>query len=94
MESTKVYETDNADLASFLMFQGIEFLGCRIDRHKITRKPVAVMQFDDTKEVARDLERTWYSSPEKRYRDVNKYMLREIHKAVKDFSRAIINGDD
>lgn len=93
MAVPKVYETDNADLASYLMYQGLKMTGCRIDRHPITRKPIAIMQFDDEKEVARDLERSWYGSPEKQYRDVNKYMLRKIHQEVKHFSKEIIGEE-
>lgn len=94
MTPTKLYETDNADLATFMLYQGIQFLGCRIDRNRVTSKPVAIMQFNDLKENARDLERMYYASQEKRFRDLNKYMLKEIHKALRDFSKAILGDED
>ena len=93
LKHRNVYRTDNADLATYLMYQEIEFLGCEIDINPVTKKPVAIMMFNDAKDNARDIERLYYTSKEKRFRDLNKYMLKEIHKAVKKFNQQIL-GDD
>jgi len=89
-----IYRTDNTDLATYLIYNDIKFLGCDIDINSITKKPVAIMMFDDVKEIARDLERAYYTSNEKRFRDLNKYMLKEIHKAVKRFNRQILEDNE
>lgn len=90
----KVYRTDNADLATYLMYNDIEFLGCEIAIDGITKKPKAIMMFNDAKETSRDLERMFYTSKEKRFRDMNKRMLKEIHKAVNRFKEQIFEQDD
>ena len=93
LKHPKVYRTDNADLATYLIYNEIEFLGCDIDINPVTKKPVAVMMFNDRKEQARDLERMYYTSKEKRFRDLNKYILKEIHKAVKNHTRSILGEE-
>lgn len=85
-EVGKVFETSNLDLGAYLMLEGVRYLGCRIEIESQKRKPLAVMQFHDEKLNARDLERVFMTSTEKRYRDLTKYLLKEVHKEIKRFT--------
>lgn len=86
----KVYSTDNLDLAAFLMLHDVPFLGCRviIDRRK--DKPKATMDFDNSKQNILDLERIFVTSTEKRYRDLTKYLLKEVHRSVRSYTNDIL----
>lgn len=78
-----VFETTDLDLGAFLMLHGLVFAGI-IGLEGNRPKPKVVMQFLDEKQNARDLERVYMTSSEKRFRDLNKYLLREAHQALKD----------
>ena len=79
----KIFETSNVDLGAYLMLEGVKLIGCKIDFDSMKRKPMAIMQFLDEKMNARDLERLFMTSSEKRYRDLTKYLLKEVHKEIR-----------
>lgn len=85
MTGENVFETDNLDLGAYLMQQGIRYLGCRIDYDSSRKRPKATMKFLDDRKNARDLERCFMTSPEKRYRDLTKYLLKEVHREVRNY---------
>lgn len=85
IDPAKIFETSDLDFGAFLMLEGIQYLGCRVDYDSMKRKPLALMKFADEKLNVRDLERIFMTSREKRYRDLTKYLLKEVHKAVKSF---------
>ena len=84
MEMDRVFETSNLDLGAYLMLQGVKYLGCKLGQDEAKRKPLAIMRFLDEKQNARDLERLFMTSSEKRYRDLTKYLLKEVHKSIRD----------
>jgi len=81
-----IYETANVDLAAFLMLQGIKFIECVSDTRIKVTKPVVKMRFLDERAVCLDLERVFMSSDFKKYRDLNKYLLKEIHNKIREIS--------
>lgn len=88
----KIFETSDLDLGAYLMLEGLKYLGCRLDSSVSSRKPLAVMIFLDEKTVARDLERVFMTSNERRYRDLTKYLLKEVHKKVRESN--LKNGEN
>lgn len=87
MEKAKdsdVYETQNVDFASFLMLEGIKFLGCKRSEFHTN---VVVLCFDDAKQSCIDLERVFIHSDYKKYRDINKWLLSKIHGALRDLPK-------
>ena len=82
MES--VYKTKDLDLAAFLMLHDLTYIGLEKVFEPNTRKEVAILKFEDPKGIARDLSRTFISSPEKKYREFQKYLLKEIHRELSD----------
>lgn len=76
-----LFETQNVDLASFLILEGIKFLGCA---RAITNPNVVVLRFADEKQNCLDLERVFLNSEYKKYRDINKWLLGKIHSALRD----------
>jgi hypothetical protein len=82
MKQIKTFETYDVDLAAYLMLQGLKFIECKLDDAPGT-KPRVIMRFFDEKEAARDLEKVFMGSPEKKYRDFHKYLLRDIHRTLK-----------
>jgi hypothetical protein len=84
MDSVKeahIFETQNVDLATYLMLEGIKLLECR---RAAANPRVAVMRFLDEKRNCLDLERTYLSSPYKKFRDINKYLLAKVHEALRE----------
>lgn len=90
---SRTFQTSDLDVGAFLMTQGLHYLGSRIEFDQVRRRPKAILEFDDSKQNARDLERVFMTSQEKRYREVLKYLLKEAHKAVAEYSREIIGGE-
>lgn len=86
MEPAKVptFETQNVDFASFLILEGIKFLGCKRSE---TNPNVVVLQFDDARQTCLDLERVFIHSDYKKYRDINKWLLGKIHGALRDLPK-------
>lgn len=75
------FSTYDVDLAAFLMLQGLKFIECVLEA---SPKPRVKMRFFDEKQVARDLERVFMGNEFKKYRDLHKYLLREIHRTMKE----------
>lgn len=81
MEETKIYETTNSDLASFLIFEGVKLLECRTSEGP---RKVVTMRFLDLNQNCLDLERVFLNSEYKRFRDINKWMLKKIHETLRE----------
>jgi hypothetical protein len=64
------------------MLQGLKFIECKLDETSGSKSRV-LMRFFDEKEVARDLEKIFMGSEVKKFRDLHKYLLREIHRTLK-----------
>lgn len=75
------FETQNVDLASFLIMEGIKFTGCA--RSEVYPN-VVMLCFEDERHNCLDLERVFMSSDFKKYRDINKWLLSKIHAALRD----------
>lgn len=75
------FETQNVDLASFLILEGMKFLGCK---RSLDQPHVVVLRFDDSRGSCLDLERVFINSEYKKYRDINKWLLGKIHAALRD----------
>jgi hypothetical protein len=80
-----IFETTNLDLGAFLMLEDIQYLGCRVSAEEKSGDPVAILRFLDEKQNCRDLERVFMTSREKHYRDLNKFLLKDIHRAIREF---------
>jgi len=76
-----VFETQNVDLGTFLIFEGIKLLECK---KSPTNPRVVILRFLDEKQNCLDLERVYISSPYKKFRDINKYLLTKIHEAMRE----------
>lgn len=75
------FETQNVDLASYLILEGMKFKGCRRD---VANPNVVVLEFSDEHGKCLDLERVFINSEFKKYRDINKWLLGKIHAALRD----------
>lgn len=75
------YETQNVDLATFLIMEGLKFTGCT---RSVAQPNVVLLCFDDEKQNCHDLERVFMSSDFKKYRDINKWLLSKIHIALRN----------
>jgi hypothetical protein len=84
MKQTPVFETTNVDLAAYLMLEGIKYLECRND--KSMGKDLVILRFLDDKQNCLDLERVFMGSQMKRYRDLTKYLLKEVHGKLRERS--------
>lgn len=82
MKKVPVFETTNLDLAAFLMFEGIKFLEC--EKSQSHGKDIVVLRFLDEKQNCLDLERVFMGSEFKRYRDLVKYLLKEVHAKLRE----------
>lgn len=89
MGEDKLFKTSDLDLGAYLMLKGLPFIGCNIESSK--GKPRAIMKFVDEKQKARDLERLFMTSEEKKYRDVLKYLLKEVHQSVRDYTNTLLD---
>lgn len=76
-----IFETTNVDLAAYLMFEGIKYLESRVERGP--GRDLVVMRFLDDKQNCLDLERVFMGSDYKRYRDLVKYLLKEVHNTMR-----------
>lgn len=84
MEVSKIFETTDLDLGAYLMMEGLKYMGCKLEETQTPKKPLVSVLFLDEKCVARDLERSFMISSEKRYRDLTKYLLKEVHKRIRE----------
>lgn len=80
LKDTRIFETQNVDLATFLMLMGIKLL--EVKRSDSNSK-VIVLRFLDDKQNCLDLERVYLNSDFKKFRDINKYLLQKIHEALR-----------
>jgi len=90
----KTFETSDIDLGAFLISHGLRYIDSKVEYDENKRRPKAVLRFEDDKQNARDLERVFLGSPEKRYIDLRKYLLKEIHGKINDFSKKVIEGQE
>ncbi len=81
MADLKVYETTNVDLGSFLVLEGIKLIECSV---KDPHKRIIVMRFLDEASNCLDLERVYLSSEFKKFRDINKWLLKKIHSTLRE----------
>lgn len=81
VKETQIFETQNVDLASYLILEGIKFKGCKRD---VVNPNVVVLEFLDERGTCLDLERVFIHSEYKKYRDINKWLLSKIHIALRD----------
>lgn len=84
IKGVNIFETTNVDLAAFLMFEDIKFLECRGIESKGYGRPIVEMRFLDDRQTCRDLERVFMGSDFKKYRDLNKYLLKEIKSTIRE----------
>lgn len=81
MDEASIYETTNVDLGSFLILEGIKLLECQ---KKDQGSKVVVMRFLDEAQNCMDLERVYLNSEYKKFRDINKYLLKKIHNTLRE----------
>lgn len=87
---SKIYETADVDLASFLCLHDVQYLDCRVESDPRSGRARAIIRFVDDKQNARDLERVFLTSEFKKYRDINKFLLKEVHKACDQVKKQVI----
>lgn len=75
-----VYETRDVDFAAFLLYEGIEFLGCE---KSLTNPNVILMRFQDAQGRCSDLQIVFLRTEFKKYRDLHKQLLSRIHEKLK-----------
>lgn len=92
--SNKIFETHDVDLGTFLQLHDVPYLDCRVESDPKTRRVRAVLRFLDEKQNARDLERLFLTSDFKKFRDINKFLLKEVHKACDMIKRQVIEGEE
>jgi len=71
-----IFETFDVDLASYLLMEDIELLGFELADPV---KGKVIIRFKDPNGKCLDLERIFVNSDYKKYRNLNKYLLRQIH---------------
>ena len=76
-----IFETTNADLASYLIYSGVKLLEFK---NSDVNKRIIIIRFLDEKHNCLDLEHNFLRSEFKKYRDINKHLLKQIHIANKD----------
>lgn len=77
----RIFETQNVDLATFLMLMEVKLLEVKKSE---TKRNVVVLRFIDEKQNCLDLERVYLNSEYKKFRDINKYLLSKIHEALRE----------
>jgi hypothetical protein len=65
------------------MKEGLKYYEATLDEGFTQGKPRVIMKFFDEKGIARDLERAFTGSEIKKFRDFQKYLLKEIHRIIK-----------
>lgn len=79
-KDVRIFETQNVDLATFLMLMDVKLLEVK---KSDTKRNVVVLRFIDEKQNCLDLERVYLNSEYKKFRDINKYLLTKIHEALR-----------
>jgi hypothetical protein len=77
----RIFETQNVDLATFLMLMDIKLVEVKKSDYK---KGVVILCFHDEKQNCLDLERVYLNSEFKKFRDINKYLLTKIHETLRE----------
>lgn len=77
----RIFETQNVDLATFLMLMEVKLLEVK---KSDTKRNVAILRFLDEKRNCLDLERVYLNSEFKKFRDINKYLLSKIHESLRE----------
>lgn len=80
MDEANIFETTNVDLASYLVFEGMKLLECAKKSHQ----NIVIMRFLDDTGQCLDLERVYLNSEYKKFRDINKWLLKKIHATLKE----------
>jgi hypothetical protein len=80
LKEARIFETQNVDLATYLMLMGIKLLEVKKSE---TKRNVAILRFLDEKQNCLDLERVFINSEFKKFRDINKYLLSKIHESLR-----------
>lgn len=80
LKEARIFETQNVDLATYLMLMGIKLLEIRKSE---TKRNVAILRFLDEKQNCLDLERVFLNSEFKKFRDINKYLLSKIFESLR-----------
>jgi hypothetical protein len=81
LKELRIFETQNVDLASFLMVEGVKLLELkRSDKNR----NIVILRFLDEKQNCLDLERVFLNSDMKKFRDINKFLLSKIHQVLRD----------
>jgi len=81
IKESHIFETNNIDLATFLVYSDIKILEYRIIDQS---KKIVCIRFLDEKRNCLDLERIFLSSEFKKFRDINKYLLKKIHETLRN----------
>lgn len=76
-----IFQTQNVDLASFLLLEGVKLLECKKSE---SNPKVIIIRFLDEKQNCLDLERVFLNSDFKKFRDINKYLLTKIHETLRN----------
>ncbi len=77
----KTFETQNVNLAAFLMLMEIKLLEVKKSEYK---RGVVLLVFHDEKQNCLDLERVFLNSDYKKFSDINKYLLTKIHETLRE----------
>ena len=83
-EST-IFETQNSALGSYLLLNGIAYIGCKVKKSMNQKpKPDIILIFDDMRQVCRDLERVYINSNEHKFREYHKFLLKQVHQTIRE----------
>jgi hypothetical protein len=75
-KEVRIFETQNAGLASFLILHDVKLIEFKKDEVK---RNIVTMRFMDEKQNCLDLERVFLNSEHKKYIDIYKYLLTKVH---------------
>ena len=81
IKEANIFETSNVDLATFLMLEGVQIIECKVTDFN---RGIVTMRFLDDKRNCLDLERVYLNSDFKKFRDINKYLLKKIHETKRE----------
>jgi len=74
------YSTDNIAIAAYLDLNGLRFI--RVELKPSSIKRTVVFIFEDSRNIAQDLERAFRNSREKNYRDSLLFFRNEVFKVL------------
>lgn len=82
-DTLHTFKTCDLDLAAYLILHDLKYIGLEVAEDEHNGKNKAFFIFEDPKQIARDLNRVFVTSSEKRYREFFKFLLREVHNKIK-----------